>query len=319
MAMAFFHNHSCFRTAFCPEGLVCSIQSTCGTIRGITPTLIAPRSSHTERKTLAVILCIAGLLAVSSAVGSKLTGQVVEGDCWSAEKLRKVPCDEVDKTKQGQAEKKVIPPELQRRIDRNKTITPEEEQRVEEFLEKRYEAPRLKKVSLLQTMVDTSRLRLDALLTLAWKPSDSTALARLQQKFNKHAAALEATHFSKAALSQLRDSVHRDVLTLQGFATRKPPSDTAPQPIEHIVTKIDRIVAQVGTVIGEIEGDGVLVPASVHKGYEQAKDSVRAAKRSCSMRRPQACTKLWDVLRAIESIREPLCALPSERLTFCRT
>jgi hypothetical protein len=100
-------------------------------------------------------------------------------------------------------------------------------------------------------------------------------------------------------------------------AARESLATTVP-PIENIMLRIDDLVRRVGTVIGSLEKEGTRVPLQVKRGYERAKAGMTIAQRNCSPRRPQNCFVLHDVLDAIEAMRTPLCALPSDKLTICR-
>jgi hypothetical protein len=100
-------------------------------------------------------------------------------------------------------------------------------------------------------------------------------------------------------------------------AARESLAITAP-PIENIMLRIDDLVRRVGTLIASLEKEGTRVPLQVKRGYELAKAGMNDAQRNCSPRRPQNCLVLHDVLDAIEAMRDPLCALPSDKLTFCR-
>ena len=93
---------------------------------------------------------------------------------------------------------------------------------------------------------------------------------------------------------------------------------TTVAPIENIMLRIDDLVRRVGTVIGSLEKAGARVPLQVKRGYDRAKAGMTIAHRSCSPRRPQNCLVLHDVLNDIEAMRDPLCALPSDKLSFCR-
>lgn len=100
-------------------------------------------------------------------------------------------------------------------------------------------------------------------------------------------------------------------------AAREELAEVVP-PIDNIMLRIDDLVRRVGTLIGSLEKEGTRVPSQVIRGYELAKAGMNNAQRNCSPRRPQNCLVLHDVLDAIEAMRGPLCALPSDKLTFCR-
>jgi hypothetical protein len=106
--------------------------------------------------------------------------------------------------------------------------------------------------------------------------------------------------------------VHEIVLARQ----RETPIDVPP--IENLVTRIDDLVARVGTVLRDLEREGIVVPATVRRGHAHAVELVRESKRTCSTRRPAGCRQLREVLDTLEAMREPLCDLPSKVLTFCR-
>lgn len=220
-------------------------------------------------------------------------------------------------TEAARAEQQIAEESLMWRIERNKSITPEQESRVQNILDRRGDGTKQKQIRFMNGVVSTALARITPLLQLPWNASDRKVLDTLSHRFHDHEESLKRTRLSRDQLDHLRDSIRSDTIRLQEVIVRKPRSLEPSQPVENIVTRMDALVATIGTVLIEIERDGVVVPLEVEEGYQEAKDSIRIAKRSCSMRRPKACSKLWDVLMAIEAMRQPLCELPSKRLTFC--
>ena len=237
-----------------------------------------------------------------------------------ARKIASPKCG-IDKeaTAAAQTKQKATQELLQQIAERNKKLTPQTKVLVEQAMEERFETATMRKVESLKGVVSTAESRIEGLLSLAWSAQDVTALQRLGDQFAAYAKSLLHTELSRSDFRQLRDEVYSGTKDLQAIAVRKPRDGNSSKPIENIVTRIDALVATVGTVLSEVEKEGITIPLQVRGGYEQSKNAIRLAKASCSMRRPKSCRQLWDVLIAIESMREPLCALPSDRLAFCRS
>ncbi|HLD63396.1 MAG TPA: hypothetical protein VI913_00695 [Candidatus Peribacteraceae bacterium] len=126
------------------------------------------------------------------------------------------------------------------------------------------------------------------------------------------------TAFTEADIQKGRVSLVASLQKIQGMITtqKRLLAEQAPR-LENIVTRIDDLVTRVGTVLRELERDGLDVPDEVTEGYLTSKIYLTDAKRTCSMRRPASCALLGKALDEIAKMREPLCALPSDRLTFC--
>ncbi len=267
---------------------------------------------------------------MSLAIGSQLLGQVGNTDaivykkCYLIEhpaiKTQSPKCGvDEEATAAAQVKQKATEKLRQEIADRNNKLTPQNEVLVEQAMEERFVSSSMRKTESLQRVVDTAQSRIDGLLTLSWPTQDVSALERLGDRFAAHAESLSESKLSRSGFRQLRDKVYSDTKDLQTIAVRKLRNSDRGKPIENIVTRIDALVATVGTVLGEVDKEGVAIPAQVRTGYEQAKKAIRQAKETCSMRRPKACRQLWEVLFAIESISEPLCDLPSDRLDpYCR-
>jgi hypothetical protein len=148
--------------------------------------------------------------------------------------------------------------------------------------------------------------------------TERTTLTANLAWFESQAEDIASVGLTRADLETTRNDLAKRLQAVQSMVTtqKRQLEATAPQ-LENIVTRIDYLVARVGTVLRDLERDGLTVPAKVTLGYEDAKAILTDAKLTCSMRRPASCARLNEVLDAIAGIREPLCELPSDRLSFC--
>jgi hypothetical protein len=213
--------------------------------------------------------------------------------------------------------------ELRRQIeDSTRPLTPEEDEQVETYIDDEYgDQLADKRRDELLSVFNTAGERIAALLAsdaLSFSDEERQFL-RLQSEWFEE----QSRHFSlqpsdtreiqeaRAEIGEVLRRVHEIVLARQREAAATVPD------IENIVTRIDALVARVGTVIRDLEREGLVVPRSVRDGHAVALTLVRESKRTCATHRPAGCRTLREVLNTIEAMREPLCDLPSDLLTFC--
>lgn len=210
--------------------------------------------------------------------------------------------------------------EVQERI---RPLTPEQDRQVEEQVERQFQ--KLLNVDQRQEVMRLLNAARDRLLTLLssnilqFTVVDKSVLQSEVAWIDEQLRRYESESFTAAELQKTRlelgtrlGRVHEIVLARR----RETPIDVPP--VENLVTRIDALVARVGTVLRDVEREGLLVPATVRRGHVHAAELVRESKRTCSTRRPAGCQQLREVLDTLESMREPLCRLPSKALTFCQ-
>lgn len=200
--------------------------------------------------------------------------------------------------------------------------TPEQERAIIQLIEnQRAEAKRAQRQRELLNALENASQTLTK-----YAGGKLIALTAAQQTFLEDHAAWLATQiniggkadYTLSELNSIAGTLRQRVASARETinAARKSAATAAPA-IENIMLRIDDLVRRVGTLIGSLEKEGMQVPLKVKGGYERAKAGMTIAQRTCSPRRPHNCLVLNDVLDELEAMREPLCALPSDRLTFC--
>lgn len=273
-----------------------------------------------QRWSAAVLALAATLVGTALASAEAPAGQaVVYKQCYrpggkSTSSYGRFPECGIDEAATGK---------LRQEIDETtRPVTPAEEQRVEErvrqlFVKPLNEQERHEVLRLLTTALD----RLTTLLSsdvLRFTATDQASLREQIDWIGEQVQRYESKTFTKADLQTTRQElgtrlgqVHSIVLQRQRETSVDLP------PIESLVTRIDDLVARVGTVLRDVEREGLVVPATVRRGHVRAVELVRESKRTCSTRRPAGCSQLREVLDTLEAMRGPLCGLPSKTLTFC--
>jgi len=122
---------------------------------------------------------------------------------------------------------------------------------------------------------------------------------------------------NKYDMRVVRDQLSPLLTKIQAMLTQKQRTASAGPEIENLVVRIDDLVARVGTVIRDLERADERVPQTVRSGHRRTLQLVREAKQTCSTSRPQGCQQLREVLKIIEMMREPLCAIDSQVVNFC--
>lgn len=204
--------------------------------------------------------------------------------------------------------------------DTTRKLTPAEEEQVDERIETEFAAPVIaaRQTELLALMDWTTR-RIEAVLSGgAYQLSfaDEAKLRQAKTSIQQRIADTQNRALTRSELDDLTAEVRgivADVSRIVAAAPKVVPPETPD--IESLVTRIDALVARVGTVIRDVEREGLAVPKSVRDGHAHALELVRESKRICSTRRPAACANLAEVLDTIEAMRGPLCGLKSDLLT----
>ena len=213
---------------------------------------------------------------------------------------------------------------MQREAEENRrSLTPEEEERVTEYIEKQFlDNNAATRQAELQALLQSASNRLTALLAndvYDFTTDEQQKLQDAQLLVESLSEDYNRSDVSRDEVRYVRDRLAPVLTEIQTFLTYRQRNAAAQGPkVENLVTRIDDLVARVGTVIQELDRSGQTVPAEVQTGYQQALRLVREAKATCSTRRPAACSHLSDVLDIIESMRDPLCATKSPLLTFCQ-
>jgi len=213
--------------------------------------------------------------------------------------------------------------QLREQLDEaTKQLTRQEEEQVERYIDEQFAAPALAaKQTELMTLIDWTARRIEAVLgsdAYQFSGADRAALQQAKSVLQQLIAEAKDRSLTRSELDALKAEVRRVVAEVSGIVGTAPkvvPPDTPA--IESLVTRIDALVARVGTVIRDLEREGLAVPRAVREGHAHALELVRESKRTCSTRRPEACANLAKVLDTIDAMRGPLCDLPSELLTFC--
>jgi hypothetical protein len=204
-----------------------------------------------------------------------------------------------------------------------RSLTRLEEHEIERRIDEQFAVPALarKQADLAILMDWIARSIEDAMEngTYQFSPADRKAILQAGTELQQVLIAASSGAVGRDELDGLTAEVRGIVVRVTGIlaaAPRQIPPDT-PQ-IESLVTRIDALVARVGTVIRDLDRERIAAPRVVRDGHAHALVLVRESKRICSTRRPAACSQLREVLDTIEAMREPLCRLPSELLSFCR-
>jgi len=201
-----------------------------------------------------------------------------------------------------------------------RALTPQEEQRVDQYIDEQFAAPVLAvRQAELMGLMDWTARRIEAVLgsdAYQFSAGNRTALLRVKVTLQQELAGAKDKSLTRDELDSLTAEVRQIVAEVSDIVANTPkviPPETPT--IESLVTRIDALVARVGTVIRDLEREGLSVPRSVRDGHAHALELVRESKRTCSTRRPEACTNLAEVLDTIEAMRGPLCKLKSDFLT----
>ena len=301
------------------------------------PLFISQQPPRTELKILAAILCLTGIAAVGLAAGSQWTGQV-SGDLPVIYQLcrntggnskgeltlsRDVSCGIDEKAMTGDAKKREQTEQLREKIEAEKRLlTPKEEKRINEHLEQQFLGDKVtKRRAELDQLLQTTTSRLQGLLDSPSHEFTESEAKQLQTAITLVAtlsAQYDRPDVSKRDIGSVRDQLAPTLTDIHVMLTQKKRDHSMAGPkVESLVTRIDALVARVGTVIRDLERAGKEVPVEVRSGHERALQLVRKAKRNCSTRRPAACSMLSEVLTTIEVMREPLCRIDSPLLSFC--
>ena len=128
----------------------------------------------------------------------------------------------------------------------------------------------------------------------------------------------ESTPFTTSDVRETRELLGDNLQRVHEIVRRRQREAQATLlPVENLVTRIDLLVARVGTALRDLAQEGRTIPDSVEQAYDHALELVRQSKRTCSTRRPSGCSELGEVLETIEAMREPLCSLRTDLRTFC--
>ena len=194
------------------------------------------------------------------------------------------------------------------------TLTPEQEEAVSRQMEGQFGTS--KRQAFLDAL-ETTANRIEKLLAspLPFSPDQRTTLQETYDWLLTKQAQFEE---GEPDIRQTRNAMQKRLTAISALVTTVKRQEAANGPrIENLVTRIDALVARVGTTLLELEREGTLIPAEVKRGYKKAKALVRNSKSECSTRRPASCHQLATVLEIIEAMQKPLCDLDSSRLTFC--
>jgi hypothetical protein len=168
----------------------------------------------------------------------------------------------------------------------------------------------------------TAQERLAALLTsqvFSFTAAERATLQEPSDWIDEQLSILNSEAWTTADLSSIRLELGQRLARVHEMVVERQRDAAASVPtIESLVTRIDDLVARVGTVLRDVEREGLAVPATVRRGHARAVELIRESKRTCSTRRPDGCKQLRDVLETLDAMREPLCNLPSKSLSFCR-
>ncbi len=211
--------------------------------------------------------------------------------------------------------------QLQKELDEaTSPLTPQEEEQVNERIEEEFAAPVIAaRQTELLALLDWTARRIEAVLSggaYQFAASDEVSLRQAKTTIQQRIADTQNRALTRRELDDLTAEVRgivTDVSRIVAAVPKVVPEDTPD--IESLVTRIDALVARVGTVIRDLEREGLAVPSAVRGGYAHALQLVRESKRTCSTRRPEACANLAEVLDTIDAMREPLCRLKSDFLT----
>lgn len=314
----------------------CGKLAFCAKIKGIHTSSITFHHSRTERTVVAVILCTAGILAVALAATRHLTGQVTRGlpviyklclvetpqsDEWT--KRHHESCGIDEEATRVAHETWERTEEFRRQVAANSHIlTQAEKNLVTAHIEQHFlgEKSSTRQIEL-QRLLESTATRLQNLLSskaYTFSEEELKQIQAVQTAVESLAVKYEQAAITKRDVRRVQDQLAPLLTNIQSMLTHKVRNAiTAGPNIVNLVTRIDNLVARVGTVIRDLELAGETVPTKVSRGHRKAVDLVRTAKRACSTSRPESCAILGEVLYAIEAIREPLCSIDSPLLTFC--
>ena len=275
---------------------------------------------------------MAGVLAI----GSQLTGQVTDGtviynSCRYLEQFKTKPqfgphesCGINEAANRLAQETRERTEELRRQIEaERRTLTESEEQQITNHLEQKFLGNKMSQwKEELDQLLQTTATRLEGLLgTPSYKFTESEAeqLRAASVLVATLSATYDHANISKLDMRHVRDQLAPLLTGLHVMLTEKQRATSSEGPkVENLVTRIDNLVARVGTVIRDLERSGQPVPMKVQQGYRRASQLVRETKRTCSTNRPAACSQLAQVLDEIDAMREPLCKIDSPLLSFCQ-
>ena len=213
---------------------------------------------------------------------------------------------------------------MRREAEANRhSLTPEEEDQVTEYIEKQFlENQSSIRQTELRSLLQTALNRLTVLLEngiYVLTENDRQELQDALSLVESLSTDYDRPGVSKYEVRHVRDELSPILTEIQTILTHRQRNAAAEGPkVESLVTRIDNLVARVGTVIEELDRSGQTVPTEVRTGHRQVLRLIREAKAACSTTRPAACSHLSDVLDIIESMRAPLCATNSSLLTFCQ-
>lgn len=295
---------------------------------------------HPYQLSTLVLVVVAAVLAITAILvpDSRLTGQVIRdpgviykkclppsgGFRGPLEYGRYESCGIDEEATRIASETRERTEAMQREAEANRhPLTSEEEKRVIKHIEKRFLDNSESTQHLeLQTLLQTASNRLTALLAddvYVLTADDQQKLRDAQLLVESLSEDYDRADVSKHELRHVRDQLAPILTEIQVLLTHRQRNAAAGGPkVESLVTRIDNLVARIGTVIQELERSGQPVPAEVRAGHRRASQLVREAKATCSTNRPTACSRLSDVLNIIDSMRKPLCATKSSLLTFCQ-
>lgn len=205
---------------------------------------------------------------------------------------------------------------------RKHALTPSEEKRIDEYLEQQFVGERISaRQTELRNLLNGTAARLGKLLTsnaYRFTDEETQRLDDAQTLVASLTAEYDQPNVGKADIRAVRNQLAPLLTEIQAMLTQKQRTAPADGPrIENLVTRVDDLVARVGTVIRELELAGERVPQAVRSGHRRALQLVREAKQTCSTSRPEGCRQLREVLETIEAMRDPLCAIDSPVINFC--
>lgn len=203
--------------------------------------------------------------------------------------------------------------------DTTRPLTPQDQERVDQHIDQQFAAPVLAgRQAELLVLIDWTVRRIETVLgsgAYQFAAGDRVTLQQAKATLQQLTADAQDRSLSRGELDGLATQVRAMVTDVSHIVAAAPKAVPAGTPtIENLVTRIDALVARVGTVIRDLERAGLAVPRVVRDGHAHALQLVRESKRSCSTRRPAACANLAEVLDVIAAMRGPLCGLQSELL-----
>lgn len=211
--------------------------------------------------------------------------------------------------------------ELDEKVKRaTRPVTPEEEQKISDYLQNRFGGEDDLQAQLT-ALLDDSQQRLLQLMEsdrYAFNERERETIQSVINWIDVEKPKYGDSPMTKSDMRLVRNELGTRLGTVAEIVTanQRQLSGAVPQ-VENLVTRIDDLVARVGTVIRDLERSGQTVPVEIRTGHRTATELVRDAKFNCSTDRPTGCTQLRTVLETLEGLRVPLCELDSTVLTFC--